>query len=90
VAAGENSPDREDSHAFREEARADLASGRHLPQQVPTPNSRVKSRKQVAPPLTAVLICRSETALHTQTIMGRIVNANANDCQYRMMIAVAW
>ena len=76
---------REESHAFREAANADLASGRHLPQQVPTPKSRVRSRNEVAPSLTAVRICRSETALHTQTIMGTIVNANANDCQYRIV-----
>ena len=69
MAAGEKREDREESHAFREEAKADLASGRHLPQHVPTPNSRVRSRKEVAPLLTAVRMCRSETALHTQTIM---------------------
>ena len=88
MAAGEKSPGREESHAFSEEAKADLASGRHLPQQVPTPKSRVRSRKQVAPPLTAVRMCRSETALHKQMIMGVIVNANANDCQYRMIVTI--
>jgi hypothetical protein len=31
--------------------------------------------------LTAERIWRSETALHTHTIMSGIVNANANDCQ---------
>jgi hypothetical protein len=46
-----------------------LASGRHLPQQVPTPSSRVRSRKHVAPFFTADLMCRSETALQIQTIM---------------------
>jgi hypothetical protein len=63
--------------------RAARASGTHLPQQVPTPSSRVISRREEAPALTAARIWRSETALHTHTIMGRIVNANANDCQYR-------
>jgi len=63
-------------------ASALLASGRHLPQQVPKPSSRVRSRKLVAPSLTAARMCRSETALHTQMIIGPIVNANANDCQY--------
>jgi hypothetical protein len=37
----------------------------------------------VAPQSTAVRMCRSETALQTQMIMGAILNANANDCQYR-------
>lgn len=63
--------------------KAALASGTHLPQQVPTPSSRVISRMHVAPSLTAARMCLSDTALHTQTIMGRIVNANTNDCQYR-------
>jgi hypothetical protein len=83
VAAGENKLRLVDSQASREAHNAALASGRHLPQQVPTPSSRVRSRKLLAPPLTAWRICRSETALHTQTIMGGIVNANANDCQYQ-------
>jgi hypothetical protein len=81
VAAGENRPGRAESHALSEAANADLASGKHLPQQVPTPKSRVRSRNEVAPPLTAVRMWRSETALHTHTIMVLIVNANANDCQ---------
>jgi len=51
---------------------------------VPTPRSRVKSRRLLAPPLTATRICLSDTALQTQTIMSGIVNANANDCQYRI------
>jgi hypothetical protein len=46
-----------------------LASGTHLPQQVPTPSSRVRSRKFVAPPFTADLMCLSETALQIHTIM---------------------
>jgi hypothetical protein len=37
----------------------------------------------VAPQFTAARICLSETALQTQMIMGSIVNANTNDCQYR-------
>ena len=61
--------------------RVAFAAGTHLPQQVPTPSSRLMSRIDVAPSLTAARICRSDTALHTQTIMGVIVNANANDCQ---------
>jgi hypothetical protein len=61
--------------------RAAFASGTHFPQQVPTPSSRLMSRSEVAPSLTAARMCRSDTALHTQTIMGAIVNANANDCQ---------
>jgi hypothetical protein len=35
---------------------AALASGTHLPQQVPTPKSRVISRMQHAPPFTAARI----------------------------------
>jgi hypothetical protein len=81
--AGENRCD-PDSQAWRQADNAALASGRHFPQQVPTPSSRVRSRKLLAPPLTAVRICRSETALQTHTIMVGIVNANANDCQYRI------
>jgi hypothetical protein len=50
--------------------RAAFASGTHLPQQVPTPSSRLMSRSEVAPSLTAARICRSDTALHTQTIIG--------------------
>jgi hypothetical protein len=42
----------------------------HFPQQVPTPSSRVMSRTQVAPFLTAKRICLSDTALQTQMIMG--------------------
>jgi hypothetical protein len=61
--------------------RAAFASGTHFPQQVPTPSSRLMSRNEVAPSLTAARMCRSDTALHTQTIMRVIVNANANDCQ---------
>jgi hypothetical protein len=61
--------------------RVAFAAGTHLPQQVPTPSSRLMSRSEVAPSLTAARICRSDTALHTQTIIGAIVNANANDCQ---------
>ena len=53
----------------READKVALASGRHLPQQVPTPSSRVRSRKFVAPPFTADLMCLSETALQTQMIM---------------------
>jgi len=49
--------------------RVARASGTHLPQQVPTPSSRVRSRRLVAPPFTAVRICLSETALQTQMIM---------------------
>ena len=60
---------RAESQDFREEANADLASGRHLPQQVPTPRSRVRSRNELAPDLTAERIARSETALHTHIIM---------------------
>jgi len=56
VAAGEKRPGLEDSQDLRESAKADLASGRHLPQQVPIPNSRVRSRKLLAPHLTAVRI----------------------------------
>jgi hypothetical protein len=67
----------------RQAARVACASGKHLPQQVPTPRSLAKSRTRVAPHLAACRIWRSETALHTQTIMAAIVNANANDCQYR-------
>jgi hypothetical protein len=84
VAAGEKRPAREESHALSEAANADLASGKHLPQQVPIPKSRVRSRNEFAPPFTAVRIWRSDTALHTQTIMVVIVNANANDCQCRI------
>jgi hypothetical protein len=40
----------------REAAMAALASGTHLPQQVPTPKSRVMSRMQHAPPFTAARI----------------------------------
>ena len=40
----------------RQEARAVLASGRHLPQQDPTPSSRARSRMVVAPPFTALRI----------------------------------
>src|ERR1700728_3623342 len=69
--------------ASRESDRVALASGMHLPQQVPIPSSRVRSRRLVAPQFTAARICLSETALQTQMIMGAIVNANANDCQYR-------
>jgi hypothetical protein len=57
---------------LRESSDADrvaLASGTHLPQQVPTPRSRVRSRMQVAPSLTAARICLSETALQMHTIM---------------------
>ena len=68
--AGEKRLGRAESHAFREAANADLASGKHLPQQVPIPKSRVRSRNELAPPLTALRMCRSETALHTQTIMA--------------------
>jgi hypothetical protein len=74
-----------DSQASREADNAALASGRHFPQHVPTPSSRVRSRKLLAPPLTAVRICRSETALQTHTIMAAIVNANANDCQFSIL-----
>jgi hypothetical protein len=52
-----------------------------LPQQVPSPVWRLKSVRRVAPPFTATRIWRSDTALQMQTIMGDIVNANANDCQ---------
>jgi hypothetical protein len=82
--AGEKKPGLRESRAARDADNAALASGRHFPQQVPTPRSRVRSRRLFAPPLTALRICRSDTALHTQTIMAAIVNANANDCQYRM------
>jgi hypothetical protein len=70
------------SWGFRDADNAAFASGTHLPQQVPTPSSRAMSRMQVAPSATAERMCLSETALHTHTIMARIVNANANDCQY--------
>jgi len=50
--------------------RVAFAAGTHLPQQVPTPSSRLMSRSELAPSLTAARICRSDTALHTQTIMG--------------------
>ena len=66
-----------------EAERAALASGTHLPQQVPNPSCRERSRMLVAPQATAVRMCRSETALQTQMIMAPILNANANDCQYR-------
>ena len=59
--------------SVREPSEADkvaLASGTHLPQQVPTPSSRVRSRKFMAPSFTADLMCLSETALQTQMIMG--------------------
>ena len=59
--------------SLRESSEADkvaLASGTHLPQQVPTPSSRVRSRKLLAPPFTADLMCLSETALHTHMIMS--------------------
>jgi hypothetical protein len=58
--------------SVREPSEADnvaLASGTHLPQQVPTPSSRVRSRKFVAPSFTADLMCLSETALQMQMIM---------------------
>jgi hypothetical protein len=54
----------------KEAVKVALASGRHFPQQVPNPSSRVRSRKLQAPPFTADLMCRSETALQTQIIMG--------------------
>lgn len=44
---------------------------------------------QDAPPFTAVRICLSETALHTHTIMGSMMNANANDCQQRLKLLAA-
>jgi hypothetical protein len=69
--------------APRQADKVACASGKHLPQQVPTPNSLVKSRRRVMPLWAACLIWRSDTALHTHTIMAAIVNANANDCQYR-------
>ena len=56
----------------RQAVKVTLASGRHLPQQVPTPSSRVRSRKLAAPPFTADLMCRSETALQTQMIMSAL------------------
>jgi hypothetical protein len=58
--------------SLRESREADkvaLASGTHLPQQVPTPSSRVRSRKFLAPSFTADLMCLSETALQTHMIM---------------------
>ena len=45
------------------------------------PDLRLSSATCLAPSLTAARMCLSETALHTQTIMPSIVNANANDCQ---------
>jgi len=87
--AGEKNPVATESRASRDADNAALASGRHLPQQVPTPSSRVRSRRLAAPPLTATRICRSDTALHTQTIMAAIVNANANDCQYHINLLLA-
>jgi hypothetical protein len=68
-------------HGLRLDDKVALAAGTHLPQHVPTPNSRVRSRMQVAPLVTAARMCRSETALQTHMIMGRSINANANDCQ---------
>jgi hypothetical protein len=61
------------AEAFWASSEADSvarASGTHFPQQVPTPNSRVRSRTQVAPFFTAERMCRSDTALQTQIIMG--------------------
>jgi hypothetical protein len=82
--AGEKTRVLKESRSSKQADSAALASGRHLPQQVPTPRSRVRSRRLLAPPLTALRICLSDTALQTQTIMHGIVNANANDCQYRI------
>jgi hypothetical protein len=82
--AGEKTRVLKQSRSSKQADSAALASGRHLPQQVPTPRSRVRSRRLFAPPLTALRICLSDTALQTQTIMHGIVNANANDCQYRI------
>src|ERR1700723_1737067 len=53
-----------------EAERAALASGTHLPQQVPNPSCRERSRMLVAPQATAVRMCRSETALQTQMIVN--------------------
>jgi hypothetical protein len=57
-------------HAWSEADNAAFASGTHFPQQVPTPKSRVRSRKLAAPFFTAVLMCLSDTALQTQMIMA--------------------
>ena len=69
------------SRSVRQPAIVARASGTHLPQQVPSPVLRLSSVTEETPPLTAERMWRSETALQTHTIMGRIVNANANDCQ---------
>jgi hypothetical protein len=58
------------SSALRDSDRVALASGTHLPQQLPTPSSRLRSRKLHAPPLTADRMCRSDTALQMQMIMA--------------------
>ena len=60
------------SRSARQSASATRASGTHLPQQVPSPVWRLSSLTQLTPPLTAERMCRSETALQTQTIMGPI------------------
>ena len=69
------------SRSARQPAIVARASGTHLPQQVPSPVSRLSSETEETPPLTAERMWRSETALQTHTIMVPIVNANANDCQ---------
>ena len=68
--AGTSSPDEEAVPKGRESDRTRLASGTHFPQHAPMPSSRVRSRMQLAPSFTAERICRSETALQTQTIIA--------------------
>ena len=57
-------------HPSSEADKAAFASGTHLPQQVPTPRFRVRSRMLAAPFFTADRMCLSDTALQTQMIMG--------------------
>jgi anti-sigma-K factor RskA len=68
--AGTSIPAEAAAPEVREWDRTFLASGRHFPQQAPTPSVRFRSRMQLAPSFTAERICRSETALQTQTIMA--------------------